>query len=71
MKNLTLVVIRINSRCDLVESKPCYHCLMKMKSLNCIKTVIYSNRNGECKEFKLKELNNDHVSRGNMNLQIK
>lgn len=65
MKNLTLIVVRINSKFDLMESKPCYHCLLKMKSSNCIKNVIYSNKCGECVQHKLKDLHNNHISRGN------
>lgn len=64
MKNLTLIVVRINGRGSLVESKPCYHCTCQLKKLGFVKSVIYSNSQGGIEFVRVKDLDNSHISRG-------
>ena len=46
LSKTTLIVIRVNSSGQMVNSKPCKHCT-KMLIFYGIKKIIYSNKNGE------------------------
>ena len=67
---LSLIVIKVDSHGKLKESKPCAKCIMYMDNLNklgayCIKTVYYSNSDGDLTIKKFSELLNEkekHVS---------
>lgn len=58
-----LIVIRINNKCELIDSKPCVNCINKLKATN-IKKVIYSNNEGILITEKIAFLNNTHMSYG-------
>lgn len=45
-RKLHIIVIRINNNAQLLESKPCSHCVEVMRSYG-IRKVTYSNKNGE------------------------
>jgi len=44
-KNLILIVIRIDNKNNLIDSKPCSHCVKIMKNLG-LKKVVYSQKDG-------------------------
>jgi deoxycytidylate deaminase len=55
-KNLILIVIRIDKKNNLVDSKPCTHCVEVMKNLG-IKKVIYSQKDGSLTMERLSKIN--------------
>ena len=60
---LKVLVIRINSDCDLMQSKPCSECIAFMRSKN-IKKVTYSNADGNLITESLVVITQDHTSQG-------
>ena len=67
-KKLSLIVLRKNNRGEFMNSKPCMHCIMFMKSklvnnfIN-IRDITFFEDN-KFKRCTLNELHNNHVSRG-------
>ena len=69
---VSLVVLRINKRGELRNSRPCLNCLKQLQHLHSygykLCNVYYSNENGEIVKKKFLDLLEDeiqHVSRGN------
>ncbi len=60
-KKLEMFVIRVNQMGDLVNSKPCNTCIYYMQ-LYGIKSVYYSNEEGEIVKEKLNDITADHLS---------
>ena len=60
-KKLEMFVIRVNQMGDLVNSKPCNTCIYYMQ-LYGIKSVYYSNEDGEIVKEKLNDITADHLS---------
>jgi len=54
-----MVVIRINTKNELVNSKPCENCIYYLR-LYGIKNVYYSNENGEIVKEKITEIESEH-----------
>jgi len=54
-----MVVIRINGKNELVNSKPCENCIYYLR-LYGIKNVYYSNENGEIVKEKITEICSEH-----------
>ena len=70
IKNLNLVVIRVNKSGELCESKPCIHCMNYLnKNIYSkgyrIKNIIYSTKNSKIvkKKFMYLLKNTNHISR--------
>lgn len=63
VKNLDIIVIRINSKLELRNSKPCVHCLEKLKKYN-IRKVYYSTQEGGLHSDYLSNITKDHISSG-------
>ena len=67
-KKLSLIVLRKNNRGEFMNSKPCMHCIMFMKSklvnnfIN-IRDITFFEDN-KFKRCTLNELHNNHISRG-------
>jgi len=60
-KKLEMFVIRVNQMGDLVNSKPCNTCIYYMQ-LYGIKSVYYSNEEGEIVKEKINNITADHMS---------
>ena len=60
-KKLEMFVIRVNSKGNLVNSKPCNSCIYYMQ-LYGIKSVYYSNDGGEIIKEKLNDIESTHYS---------
>ena len=60
-KKLEMFVIRVNQMGDLVNSKPCNTCIYYMQ-LYGIKSVYYSNEDGEIIKEKINNITADHMS---------
>lgn len=56
----SIVVLRVNKKGELLNSKPCLHCLTTLKSFN-INKVYYSNNDGKIDEKKIKKLTTEHM----------
>ena len=54
-------MIRVNAKGDLVNSKPCNSCIYYMQ-LYGIKSVYYSDENGEIVREKLLDIQSSHLS---------
>ena len=67
LSTCSIVVLRINPRGKLAESKPCYHCLEDIKKLK-IKYVYYSTSSGKIVKEKTKNMKTNHVCRYNKNI---
>jgi deoxycytidylate deaminase len=61
LKKLNILVIRVNSKNELVNSKPCENCIYYLR-LYGIKNVYYSNENGEIVKEKITDIENEHQS---------
>ncbi len=61
VKGLDLIVIRVNKKGELRNSKPCQECLEKLRKKG-IRNVIYSNDLEELEEWNVGELQTDHHS---------
>lgn len=68
-KKLNLLVIRINKKNELCNSRPCYHCLKMMQSTN-IKKVYYSIDNEIIYE-NVNDMLSIQISSATINLQNK
>jgi len=62
-KKLEMVVIRVNKTGNLINSKPCNSCLYYLK-LYGVKSVYYSDSNGEIIKEKINTLESEHCSIG-------
>jgi hypothetical protein len=60
----SILVLRVNNKGQLLNSKPCLHCLgiLKLYGLN---KIYYSNNNGIITEEKIKNMDTNHLSRIN------
>jgi hypothetical protein len=67
---LTIVVIRLAGSGKLANSKPCNACIDFMKVLG-IKTVIYSNDEGQLIKEKLTDIESTHETLGNRQFKQK
>lgn len=67
IRNLNLVVIRIDSQQRLVDSTPCTECAKKMKLFG-LKKVTYSNSSGKIVCSKLDDIH-EHESAGQRCIQ--
>lgn len=62
-KKLEMFVIRVNNSGTLMNSKPCNSCLYYLR-LYGIKSVYYSDKDGEIKKEKIGNLEAEHSSIG-------
>ena len=62
-KKLEIVVIRVNNKGQLLNSKPCNSCLYYMKLFG-VKSVYYSNENGDIIKEKVNNIEVEHQSVG-------
>ncbi len=62
-KKLEIVVIRVNKNGELLNSKPCNTCLYYMK-LYGVKSVYYSDENGDMIKEKISQIEVEHNSIG-------
>lgn len=62
MSKYSIVVIRVNARGHLVNSMPCERCLRILRFIR-IKTISYSNSNGEIITCRPRDITTRHVSR--------
>lgn len=63
LPHVYLLVIRLNGNDKLANSKPCKHCLEKLKKIG-IKRVYYSDSNGNIVYEKIKYATSNHISSG-------
>lgn len=57
-----LIVIRINKQGKYRQSRPCYHCIMRLnKSMGIIKNIYYTNDNGDITVEKLTDMLNSEI----------
>lgn len=59
LSNLTLIVVRYSGG-KFSFSKPCKHCIEKIKEVG-IRKVLYSDDDGNFIEEKTRDLKNDHI----------
>jgi len=62
-KKLEMVVIRVNNKGNLANSKPCNNCIYYLR-LYGVKNVYYSNDNGVIVKEKINYIENEHCSLG-------
>lgn len=55
LRKTTLIVIRIDTEGNLIQSKPCYHCCETIKQYG-IKKIIYSDDDGYLRKEKVRNL---------------
>lgn len=67
-KGLDILVIRINKNFALKNSRPCNHCIDKLRKIG-IRKVYYSNENGNIVGEFINDMEKLHVSDGNKFLQ--
>jgi len=67
-KGLDILVIRINKNFALKNSRPCNHCIDKLKKIG-IRKVFYSNQDGNIVGEFIDDMEKLHVSDGNKFLQ--
>jgi deoxycytidylate deaminase len=67
-KGLDILVIRINKNFALKNSRPCNHCIDKLKKIG-IRKVFYSNEDGNIVSEFIHDMEKLHVSDGNKFLQ--
>jgi cytidine deaminase len=71
-KTVDILVIRIGANGNLLNSKPCKHCVLMMMNVNQlnIKNIYYSDDNGiiQCEKLNklFQNIDNLSVSRGNL-----
>lgn len=58
-----IIVIRINNRMELKNSRPCNNCIEKLKSIG-IRRVYYSNDDGEIVREDINTMEKLHISYG-------
>jgi hypothetical protein len=61
MSKICIIVIRINNKGELCNSRPCIECLDILKMIG-IKSIYYSNDNGNIIEEKVKFMKSIHLS---------
>ena len=57
------MVIRINNNGELVNSRPCNHCIQNLKMFG-VKVVYYSNSQGEIVKESVSDIESEHVTGG-------
>lgn len=62
-KKLEIFVIRVNKNDELMNSKPCNTCLYYMKLFG-VKSVYYSDENGDIIKEKINQIEVEHQSIG-------
>jgi tRNA(Arg) A34 adenosine deaminase TadA len=62
IKKISLIVLRVNRYNELVNSKPCYHCLEYLKNIG-IKNIYFSDDNGNIIKEKTKYMKTEHITR--------
>jgi len=67
-KGLDILVIRINKNFALKNSRPCNHCIDKLKKIG-IRKVFYSNQDGNIVGEFIDDMEKLHVSDGNKFIQ--
>jgi len=72
IKSISILVIRFTKHNKIQCSKPCYNCIDIIKNLPNkkgykIKHIYYSNDKGEIIKTNIKNLDNNHISRGYRN----
>lgn len=67
-KGLDILVIRINKNFTLKNSRPCNHCIDKLKKIG-IRKVYYSNKDGNIIGEFIHNMEKLHVSQGNKFLE--
>jgi len=65
----SIIIIRINRKGELVNSKPCIDCMRILKLLN-IKYIYYSNDEGNIVKIKCKEAKTEHLSKAKKNINM-
>jgi len=60
MRGVSIIVIRWNGK-NFINSKPCKHCSSLIKSIG-IKSVLYSDQDGNIVHEKAKFMQSDHLS---------
>ena len=63
VKGLDILVIRINKQLALKNSRPCNHCIDKLKKIG-IRKVFYSNENGNIVSEFINDMEKRHISAG-------
>lgn len=66
-RNGKLLVLRIGKNGEYLNSKPCLNCIKFMKQFD-IKTISYSDSNGDIITEKIDDIVTNHVSNGNKQL---
>jgi hypothetical protein len=64
-KKLDIYIVRTTSEGELVDSKPCFHCLQELKRYNLFKYCYYSNDEGKIVKIKMCMLENSRLSSAN------
>lgn len=62
LANCSLIVLRVNSHGQLVNSKPCKDCTEQLKLFG-LKNVYYSNYEGRIHLEKIKDMHTTHICR--------
>ncbi len=62
LKKYSIIVLRVDAKGRLVESKPCVDCTKYLKTIG-IKSVFYSNAAGDIIFEKVKNLQTTHLCR--------
>jgi tRNA(Arg) A34 adenosine deaminase TadA len=62
--SVDIIVIRINNRMELKNSRPCNNCIEKLRSIG-IRRVYYSNETGNIVREDIDTMEKIHVSYGN------
>ena len=63
MKGMDIIVIRINKNLALKNSRPCNHCIDKLKKIG-IRKVFYSNEDGKIISEFINDMEKIHISSG-------
>lgn len=67
-KGLDILVIRINKNFALKNSRPCNHCIDKLRKIG-IRKIFYSNKDGNIVSEFIDDMEKLHISDGNQFLQ--
>lgn len=63
-KKANILVVRVDGQGNLKNSKPCSDCICKIKNIKYIKTIYFSNDQGQIVSFSKNDINNEHISHG-------
>ena len=63
-KKANILVVRVDGQGNLKNSKPCSDCLCRIKNIKSIKTIYFSDDDGQIVSFSKNDINNEHISHG-------